>query len=145
MNISDGICKLCNASLENLEHMFYSCCKLSQVWLQLHQLVKQALDIEIELSYKEIILGVKVGNMVRNHVINMLISMLKWEIWLRRNEFVFENTFKTYEIIQKTFRYKIGNHCKTLILSESVHRKLNGLKECLSNSVESLFYSRIYS
>ena len=52
--------------------------------------MKKALDIDIELTYKELILGVQVGNNIQNAIINMLISMLKWDIWIRRNEFVFE-------------------------------------------------------
>ena len=138
MRKSDGLCKLCNDGLENLEHLFYSCNKLSSLWGDLAKLINSIFDIQVVVNYKMIILGDQVGPELIYNITNMLISMLKWEIWLRRNEYVFENTFKSAETVWETFRYKTKNHCITLTQSKNIIKKISGLDTHLSIIIAAL-------
>ena len=52
-------------------------------------LLCEALDMDISVDYKTIILGKDIKE--KNYdVINMSVFICKWEIWKRRNCFVFE-------------------------------------------------------
>ena len=138
MRLSDGFCKLCNAGLETLEHLFYSCSKLNNIWGKLNRIVNFGFDTDTTLDYKMIILGEQSEISVINHTINMLVSMLKWEIWLRRNEYIFENVYKSTETLWKTFGYNTKSHCKTLIWSKHITKKMAGLEARLTYIIDTV-------
>ena len=57
MRKSDGICELCNCQTETLKHLFLECCKLGNIWNMVQGLLCKALNIDISVDYKTIILG----------------------------------------------------------------------------------------
>ena len=135
MRKSDGLCKLCNLDLENLEHLLYSCPKLKNIWEKNELYIKQLFDVEIKFDYKLVILGLNIKD-AKIQVINMLISILKWKIWLRRNDYVFESKFSDIDTVWKTYKVMVLSHCKTLRYSKSVNKKIRGLRSCLDKIFE---------
>ena len=130
MNISDGVCKICKEEIENSEHLFYSCKTLENIWVRIESVIKAVSGVEIILEFKHIILGIEDENVVNKDIIDMLIFMTKWDIWKRRNAYVFENDFKSLNTIWKSYCYHMKTHCKTLLNVKSV-KKIKGLSEVL--------------
>ena len=79
MRKSDGMCKLCNCQAETLKHLFLECSQLGNIWNMVQGLLCKALDMDISVDYKTIILGkdIKEKNC---DVINMSVFICKWEI-----------------------------------------------------------------
>ena len=89
MRKSDGLCKLCNCQAETLQHLFLECSKLGNIWNMVQGLLCKAVNMDISVDYKTIILGKDIKE--KNYdVIDMIVFTCKWEIRKRRNCFVFE-------------------------------------------------------
>ena len=131
MRLSNCICELYLHGLENLEHLFFQCSKLENIWNTLTILVNSIFGTNISLDYQTIIVGDHLEPSSLNDITNMLISMLKWEIWLRRNEFIFENTLRSSESIWRYFKYNTKSHCKTIIVSNYMKKKIPSLENFL--------------
>ena len=137
MRLSDGLCKLCSGGLENLEHLLYNCIRLDDIWQKLSRRLNLNFDTYIALNYKTIIVGdLSLSNDV-NQIVDMLISILKWEIWLRRNEFIFESTYRSSESIWKSFLYSVKNHSQMLIRSNNLKKKKKIVKTLLTCIIDS--------
>ena len=60
----------------------------------------------------------------------MLLFMIKWDIWKRRNSVVFENDFKSLNTLWKTYCYHLKTHCK-IIMNVKFVKKKKGFQEIL--------------
>ena len=79
MRSSNGICKLCDNSLETMQHMFLDCEKLGNIWDCIALLIQNNLKKHFSIDYQTIILGSDLENNDRT-IINMVVFMTKWEI-----------------------------------------------------------------
>ena len=116
---SDGLCKLCNQGLENIEHLFVSCPKLGTFWKHVSSCIEFFLHKPIDISFENIILGWSLDN-AESHMINMIVFICKWELWKRRNECVFENNHISWEILWKTCKNHVRVHIDTVLKSKIV-------------------------
>ena len=114
MKLSDGICKICDNEIENSEHLFFNCKKLENIWILLENMINKSNEDKIKFDYKTIILGTGIDYEITKDIINMLIFMLKWNIWKRRNLYVFEYEFQSVNYIWRSFCNDAKIHCEVL-------------------------------
>ena len=102
MRMSDGICKLCGNTLENTEHLLIKCQHLEDIWHFAEEIISNICDNFIPITYKDIILGMNHSCTDTEIIINMLIFLCKWQIWLRRNLYVFENIYQPIDVVKNS-------------------------------------------
>ena len=68
----------------------------------------------------------------------MLIFMLKWDIWKRRNLYVFEGELRTVNDMWISFCYHSRVHFDILSKSDSIVKKTKGLKQLLLKTIDVL-------
>ena len=127
MRKSDGICKLCNCQAETLKHLFLECSKLGNIWNMVQGLLCKTLDMDISVDYKTIILGKDIKE--KNYdVINMSVFICKWEIWKRRNCFVFEMQLIELNNLWKLYTNVLKTHINTVLKANCRWLKPNKAK-----------------
>ena len=132
MRKSDGICKLCNEELENMEHMLFTCIKLENLWEKTSALVNKIFGTVLTITYRDVILGLEPSsNIEPSDVINMSIFCCKWIIWLRRNTFVFENILQDSNWLWRNFQHVLNEHVLTIVRSKVVKKKEKGTMDAL--------------
>ena len=104
--------------------MFFECSKLEDIWDRLAAMMKNVLGYSMDISYKDIIFGVSPDTFpVHRNVALMLIFMCKWQIWLRRNSFVFENDLKDVNKTWKIYKQNVYVHIDNVTRSQFKFRK----------------------
>ena len=126
--LPSGYCNICNL-YEDYEHMFVSCKFVENLWDKIALLIKKAFDIELNITFKVIILGYRTSitedfNQI-THVINIVLSLAKYvifRIWCRYKSEkdtymkikksmyrIFKSNMKYYTLIEKTNQSKLSN------------------------------------
>ena len=109
MNISDGLCKLCECDTEDLIHVLCDCDSIVGFWKFVINIIITNIS-----SYKylesEVILGCMNGNlcMREKQIVNFFILNAKWIVWKRRCRIIFENDW----INEKNMLYWFVNDLK---------------------------------
>ena len=122
MRKSDGICKLCLTDIENVEHLMVSCPALKNVWQKVQELLKVAVpDVNI-ITYKEIVMGY-CHHGKEYDIVNMLIFICKWQIWLRRNFMVFESDLKGIDWLWNSYKTILKGQISTVLRSRFMGKR----------------------
>ena len=79
--ISTGCCCVCKNGDENLEHLYF-CNGITLVWNEIEMIMRSVSNVEIKLDH--VLVGY-VQDEQNNFIINVLLSISRWEIWKRRN------------------------------------------------------------
>lgn len=121
MNFSDGICKVCNDNFEDIAHLLSDCNKLKGVWNIVENMLKPVLNIQIDLF--TIIAGFLNDETPTNEITNMLLSMVRWIIWKRRNIVKYEKTELDTEHLIQWIKSEVKSHlliiCKSKIIQKN--------------------------
>ena len=126
MKFSNGLCKLCEIDIENLEHLLFNCTKLKDIWKNINEKVKPVCNYDIDRFV--VMMGVhsKDANAV---IINMIVSISRWIIWKRRNLFKFQNEFTNAKKLYEWIEHEINEHCKVLIKCKKVKKDQKVLRK----------------
>ena len=125
MNLSDGICKICQSDRENLEHMFVFCKEIEEIW--------KGITTVILFVEKDFVMNTSVqlcgylGDNYHQKFINVILSLTRFEIWKRRNMYRFENVYCTANDTIRKVKIKVKNHCEVLLKSERLDIQLKNL------------------
>ena len=117
MRKSDGVCKLCNQGVGNIEHLFVSCPKLGKFWEHLAECIEITMSNWIRVSLEIIVTGLTSDD-ADYPVINMIVFICKWELWKQRNVYVFENNLISLEILWKVCKGHIQPHVGSILKSK---------------------------
>ena len=113
MTFSDGICKMCSSHEENVEHLLYTCSKLSGIWEDIVQFINNVFETRITLNRFSVLAGILINDET-NAVVNVVFSIARFEIWKRRNVFRYENIFIDPLIIVAKIKYEVKCHFQIL-------------------------------
>ena len=111
--LSDGICKMCSSHEENVEHLLYTCSKLSGIWEDIVQFINNVFETRITLNRFSVLAGILINDET-NAVVNVVISIARFEIWKRRNVFRYENIFIDPLIIVAKIKFEVKWHFQIL-------------------------------
>ena len=96
MNMSDdGFCHFCKSNLETIAHLFDYCRRTNWIVNQLEQKINRVLENDSRLAIKiapyHFILGFTHENSIVRVFVNLIIILVKWEMWKIRNKIKFDN------------------------------------------------------
>ena len=97
LNLSNGLCKICQNDTESIEHLFFECQSIKDIWDMLKNSVRTKTGMDIQLCTLDTILFNVHGMENYSVYINTLISSTLWIIWKRRNKCKFENILETLD------------------------------------------------
>ena len=128
MNKSDGICKVCKSSDENLCHLLYDCIQIKECWYKIFHMLTKITDTICENNVKTIVFGIThtldIAKPVAD-VCNLVIIYTKYMIWLHRNNVKYQNEkVKAAHELYKYIMCKLNGYVKLLISSNKIN-KLN--------------------
>ena len=90
MKYSNGICKMCEFSEENAEHLIYKCGKTDRLWKYISSIIMNCISLEFEITCYE-----------HQEFIKMLLTLGRWSIWKIRNVKHYEGKMMIVSIVDE--------------------------------------------
>ena len=84
------MCCICKTFNENLEHMMYHCQAIRLMWTEMESLSYKVLHHDFSIRLLNVLLGHFDDDQFLSDVVNVLISIARWEIRKRRNHIRYE-------------------------------------------------------
>ena len=109
MSLSDGKCKICCIHVENLDHLLYECEGVVKIWEEIQNIVITAFNINLTIDLLCVLAGV-LEDYKECKLINVLLSITRWEIWKRRNTNRYENVLIPIDVTMYRIKYQIKQH-----------------------------------
>ena len=119
MGFSDGFCKICKIEQENTEHIFI-CKDIENFWSKLEETL-EIIDMNLPITRFQQMVGV-LNEGYYNSIMNMILSMSRWEIWKRRCTYRYENRYLDEKCLTYVIFKRLVEHIQVLM-------KLNWVKE----------------
>ena len=82
MNKSNGICRLCNNSLETQRHLFLECTNAARLWSDIKTIMNDEIELTA-LTEENIMLLTEENNIIAADICNTILTV-KWVIWKER-------------------------------------------------------------
>jgi hypothetical protein len=96
MKLSDGMCQLCLFETEDVYHVLYGCIHVKDVWVKVESKIRKYKP-DYTPSYNQLILG---NSCI---VTNCVLCIGKWNVWKRRNNFIFDGDGVNDTALWKTY------------------------------------------
>lgn len=128
MNYSDGKCKICKTEVENIEHLLCDCIGLNDFWEESQRLINTCIKKELKIDKFHKIGGYFVKT-TSSTIINVILTICRWEIWKRRNTNHFEEKLIPMKNCIAITLIEINNHIDVLIKSQAINRRKEMLPE----------------
>ena len=112
MRYSDGLCTICKRNLENLEHLLVECNYLDFVWNRIEDVVK-TIDANFKIDAFVKLCGY-LTDCSQGKLINLVISITRWEIWKLRNDCKYNGNEVIGKKAVETILMSIRNHASLL-------------------------------
>ncbi len=113
MKYSNGNCKLCIHDTENLEHLLHDCTELTGFWTNMECFIRK-INQEFHISKFIVMTGYFDQNQY-NEAINVILSISKWCIWKRRNNFKYEQEYITTSQLYLWVKNEVVQHFYSII------------------------------
>ena len=143
MGFSNGICSVCsdNSEPENVSHLIWSCSYKRKLWKMIENLIKSSLLHSFTLTRLEAICGYFVFELDNDSVsiINMLLSLVRYHIWLSRNAARFDNKNISFIESYLRLRYTITDHIQLLLQSKTTKKDIKDKLSLLLTEVPVIF------
>lgn len=94
---SDHFCSFCRLEVETYQHLFLDCLKVKRLWQEVIQKL-HLIEIDID-DWKPIFMGIS-GNTARIFVINCIIFLVKYIIFISRKEGTLPSVQKTVHMLK---------------------------------------------
>ena len=149
MRYSNGNCVTCFkngvTAYESVQHMYMECGFRPKIWKLLEKAIQKVIGPHFIISRLEILAGFFNGNFNENErqIVNVLITMCRYQIWLNRNAAKYQSKFLTFGESYLKLKYYICNHIETLQLSKSTKPDMMPLLENLFEAIQTTFRSGI--
>ena len=132
MKFSNGICRLCNIDLENLDHLLFDCEHVKQLWDLINQKFGNTCGFVCDRF--TVIIGI-LEETVDAKVCNMILSITRWLIWKRRNKFKFDDKFDDIDKLFVIVNLEIMKHIDILMRCNKI-KKNKDIFKILENIVK---------
>jgi len=136
MKYSDGKCTICTEN-ETVRHLLIECKDVKNIWNMINLILRKAIDDTIQLNDQHILIGMVEERTEDMYITNMVIAIVRWIIWKRRNKCKFEQSLLTFNQFKCFVLSNIQIHIDTLMKSRSVKicskDKLNTLMDVIKH------------
>ena len=127
MSLSDGRCKICCIHVEKLDHLLYECDGIAKIWQEIQNIVSRVFDIHLTIDLLCVLAGVLKDDK-ECELVNVLLSITRWEIWKRRNTNKYDNMLIPIDVTIYRIKYQIKQHVQLISRKNSslaIERILN--------------------
>ena len=104
MSSSDGKCKIWCIRVEN--HLLYECEGVAKILEEIQNIVITALNINLTIDLLCVLTGI-LEDYQECKLVNVLLSITRWEIWKRRNTNRYENVLIPIDVTMYGTKYQI--------------------------------------
>ena len=121
---------------EDMCHLFFECPKIAEIWTDIETLLTDIILENVTLEFQDVIFGVYFEELKeKNHLINLIILEVKWQIWKNRNSVKYGNkTSLTKEHLLNKIKLNSRNEAKLFLKGEEknvIKQKVNFLFDSL--------------
>ena len=95
---------MCGTDEESIQHLFYTCNELRELWDRVREIIFDALGSEIILNEENVILGEYNSKSDESSVINLIRFNAKWVIWKNRNNKKYNGTAFSVPALERQIR-----------------------------------------
>ena len=130
MRLSDGVCKMCLAHEEDLEHMLIGCQGLNVIWARIIPLIKIALPnilVTIDIFH----FGLMSENKLMNTIVNTVLSIARWNIWKRRCTYKYDDKLISIESCLSIILKDIAQHLDILKKQNRFANEVSKIKDTI--------------
>jgi len=118
--VQNSDCVLCDAGIEDIDHIFFSCPFSSYVWFLCRLKLTMPADNQLKLYQEALLIKNKFKQKTKVYQLSRLVlTAAVWQIWLERNRrvfqykslhkiLVFRNLYEDISILLKTCNWKVG-------------------------------------
>ena len=139
---SNGQCKNCQSgAYENIGHLIIDCSYRSKIWTLISNLIQEVFGRTVIISRTEILTGYFKNDLDKNScsLINMLLAMSRYSIWLSRNLIKHENKNIGFKEFYLSIKHYILSHTQILLLSSKTEDSVKVILEDIRTAVNSVF------
>ena len=145
MKYSNGICKSCHTEAENAEHLLIRCQYRQRIWNLIGNIIN---DLYPQINFNMTKTNIMAGFFNKEQedralIINLLLSMGRYHLWITRNAIKYDNISSTFIGAANRLKYYFLSHIKILLTSKLTNV---GIKEDLGrlqNIIERKIHNRI--
>ena len=129
---SDGICKLCHAGEENLDHLIYKCDKVEIFSSYVLFIIRNYVVPDNMMDFQKV--ACMPTDEKEKEILNMLLTICRWSIWKRRNinrhdnkELINAESLSLLKCeIQKHMQVlSLGIHQREALKNVQIHQEVN--------------------
>ena len=131
MKYSNGICKMCESSEENAEHLIYKCGKTDRLWKYISSIIMNCISLEFEITCFDKIAYMPL-QVEHQEFINMLLTLGRWSIWKIRNIKHYEGKMLSDAESLSLMKYEIKTHMEIISSGNLASRQT---KECVGRII----------
>ena len=113
MKMSDGICKICGSTFENLEHILIACQDLQVIWSTIEGIINKSFKCTLMLTRLNK-MGVFMEESSTTDLVNVVLSICRWEIWKRRCTYKYDSVLYNVHECLKVILDKLLIHMNLL-------------------------------
>ena len=120
MGYSNGLCVVCGDVMENTQHLLVDCRYVTHVWKTIeNKMLKFEPNCFSFSTFNKIVGILRKGESFE--VVNMILGIVRWEIWKSRCRTMYENDKMKHDNILNHVLYSIKCHINTLIKSKGLN------------------------
>ncbi|XP_056695796.1 uncharacterized protein [Spinacia oleracea] len=114
----DGVCCLCDASSETLDHIFFQCAYSSVIWHKILGLLKIGRS---SLTFdQEVMQEAATCRHPTQQLLGMCFSQSVYTIWLQRNKKNFTGDCERPEVVYRNIIFKVACRCNDVVKAKLI-------------------------
>ena len=135
MRLSDGFCKLCSIEVETIEHLFYECELVENIWAIISDITTEIWNEKAD-SLKSVIFGQiqKEIDHDISQILEFIIISTKWIIWKRRNKLKYDEKWTNIDETVKWVKAYITEQTELLLKTRLKLNKRQDLMKLLEKT-----------
>ena len=128
MNMSDGLCTLCNVHDETIVHIFLKCPKICMIWIKVQQLIFKIFNLDVEIDENTLMFGFKYDKKNIRLAVNWIIFSTNCILWKNRNSVKYgkepsKSVTSIFNELLKCVKYEIS-YIKQKGIGKSIQEKV---------------------
>ena len=138
-------CDYCKQIEDNI-HLFHKCPRISRIWTNYQPTLTKLTNTQNEPEQHILTLSTINQNKLTTKLLLTIIQIILYEIWTARNNYKYDNTQISQDIIKTKINTRIQNIIHTHYKYHKINSTLNTFKEifCINNAIAKIENNTLY-